>query len=183
MKNKDNHNLLVLEALRFFIENPYSEVYLREFAKKMDINANTAQRFLDFFLSENLVVEERKANLRYFKSNLENLFFRQIKIAYSIKKIVDSGLMDLLEENNFSSVVLFGSVAKGEDDKNSDIDIVCIGPNKKINTIDVQKKLGKELNAHFFTYAEWKKQAKLNKAFYSDAISTGINLIGEKPLI
>jgi predicted nucleotidyltransferase len=183
MKNKDTHNLLVLETLKFFLDNPYSEVYLREFARKNKITPNTAQRFLELFLKQGLIVETRKANLRYFKANIENIFFKHLKITYSIKKITDSGLIDFLKENTFSIVILFGSVAKGEDDKNSDIDLVCIGPNKKISLTEFEKKLGKEINAHFFTYAQWKKQEKTNPAFYQEVISTGINLIGEKPII
>lgn len=187
MKNKDKYkdrfNLLVLKALKFFIENPYSEIHLREFSRKMKISSNTAQRFLDLFLKENLVKEERKANLRYFKANLQNLVFRQMKITYSIKKITDSGLLNIFKENNFSSVVLFGSVARGEDNELSDIDIVAIGPNKKIDLSKVEKNLDKELNIHFFTFSEWKKHQKSNKAFYQNVISTGINLKGEMPLV
>jgi predicted nucleotidyltransferase len=183
MKNKDNYNLLILDALRFFLENPYTEVYLREFARKTKINTNTAQRFLDLFLKQKLVVEEKKAHLRYFKANMENIFFKHLKITYSIKRITESGLIDFFKKNNYSNVILFGSVAKGEDDKTSDIDFILIGKNKKLSLTENEKKLGMEINAHSFTYAEWKKQAKDNKAFYQEVISTGINLIGEKPLV
>ena len=163
---KKGYNLLVLKALEFFISNPYDEIHLREFSRKMEISPNTAQRFLDLFLKEDFIKEERKANLRYFKANLDNIVFRQIKIAYSLKKIKDLNILRELEKNNFLSVVLFGSVAKGEDDEKSDLDLVCIGPNKKINLNKLQEKVDRELNIHIFSFAEWKKQSKLNKAFY-----------------
>ncbi len=179
---KKGYNLLVLKALEFFIENPYEEIHLREFSRKMKISPNSAQRFLDLFLKEDFIKEERRVNLRYFKANLDNIVFKQIKIAYSLKKIKDLGIIKELEKNNFLSVVLFGSVAKGLDDENSDLDLVCIGLNKKIQS-KIQEKLDRELNIHQFTLAEWKKQSKLNKAFYQDVISSGINLIGALPLI
>lgn len=180
---QENYNLLILKALRFFIDNPYKEIHLREFSRKLKISPNSSQRFLNLFLKEKLIKEERKANLRYFKANLDSLVFRFIKKTHSIKKIEDSGIIDYLKNRGFSNIVLFGSVAKGLDDEKSDIDIVCIGPNKKIALNDFYAKLSKEINAHFFTLAEWKKQKQENKAFYQDVISTGINLIGETAII
>lgn len=178
-------NLLILKTLQFFLENPYQEIYLREFARKLKISPNTAQRFLTLLLKENIIVEERRANLRYFKSNLDDVVFRQIKKTYSIKKIQDSGLLEELK-NNVTSLVVFGSVAKGLDDKNSDIDLLIITINKKkVEKIifNFQEKVDMELNTHIFNLTEWKKQKEKNKAFYQDVISDGINLIGELPLI
>jgi len=181
---KKGYNLLVLEALEFFIKNPYDEIYLREFSRKLRISPNSAQRFLNLFLKNRFIFENKKANLRIFKANLDNIVFREIKKTYSIKKLIDLGLMDYLE-SKFSSVILFGSVAKGLDDENSDIDLVCMGENdiKKINLYDFEKKLKKEINLHIFSIGKWKKQPQENKAFYQDVIINGINLIGEIPIV
>jgi len=178
---EDKYNLLVLKALEFFIENPYEEIYLRDFSRRLEISPNSAQRFLDLFLKENYLKEERKGNLRIFKANIDNLVFRYIKKTYSIKKIEDSGIIDYLKKI-CSQVVLFGSTAKGLDDKTSDIDLVCIGREKPDIRI-FEKKLKKEINLHVFTLSQWRKQKLDNKAFYQDIITTGINLIGEMPII
>jgi len=178
---KKGYNLLILKALEFFIENPYDEIYLREFSRKLNISPNTSQRFLDLFLKEDFIKEEKRANLRYFKANLDNPVFRQIKITYSIKKIKDSGLIDYLG-GYFSSAILFGSIAKGVDDDKSDVDLVCIGPNKKLSLHTFEEKLKREINLIVFNIGQWKKQKKENKAFYQDVIVNGINLIGEIPL-
>jgi len=180
---KQGYNLLVLKALNFFIENPYEEIYLREFSRKLKLIPNTVQRFLNLFLREELIIEERKANSRYFKANMESILFKQIKITMAIKKVKDSKLIDFLKKQEFFSVVLFGSVAKGEDDFKSDLDLVCIGTKKKVTFHNFEGKLGREINTHLFTLAEWKKQKIKNKAFYQDVIISGINLIGELPLI
>lgn len=77
---------------------------------------------------------------------------------------------------------MFGSCAEGTDSNGSDIDLVCIGP-VKINISKFREKIDRELNTHFFTWSEWKKQAKDNKAFYQDVVVKGINLLGEKPIV
>ena len=74
--------LIFLRVARFFLENPYEEVYLRQLAKKLGLSAFAIKKYADLLIKENLIKEERKANLRYFKSNINNLFFKYIKIAF-----------------------------------------------------------------------------------------------------
>jgi len=180
----EGYNLLALKALGLFLKNPHKEFYLREFARESGISLNSSQRFLGLFLREGLIKEERKANLRYFKADTENLVFREIKRTFSIRELVKSGLVDYLREQGCSNAVLFGSVAKGLDDAKSDIDILVIKTGGKIRGIErFYLKLRREPNIHIFSLSEWKKQARENKAFYQDVISTGINLIGEMPLV
>ncbi len=190
MKNKDNNkiegfNLLILKALKHFIENPYEEIYLREFSRRLRISPNTAQRFLNLFLNEGLIKEERKANSRYFKSNQNSILFKYIKITYSLRELNKRDLILSLKDNS-SHVILFGSIAKGLDDKNSDVDLLIISNDKnKVKDIlfNIQDKFDREINYHIFSWSDWKKQKTENKAFYQDIISTGINLIGEIPLV
>ncbi len=182
---KKEHNLLILKALKFFVENPYEEIYLREFSRRLKISLNSTQRFLNLFLKENLIKDKRKANLRYFKANLDSIVFRNIKLVFSLKKIEDAGIIKMLKKE-VSYAVLFGSVAEGKDDFKSDVDFLIIGKNKeKIRTSFsmVEKKFDRELNIHIFSWTEWKRQAKINKAFYQDIVSQGVCLIGEKPIV
>ncbi|MEK6913705.1 MAG: nucleotidyltransferase domain-containing protein [Nanoarchaeota archaeon] len=175
-------DILILKCLGFFFKNPYEKIHLREFSRKMKISLNTSQRFLNLFLEQGFIQESREANLRYFKANLNSLTFKYLKIAFSLKELESSGLIDYLT-NKFIQIVLFGSIAKGEDDINSDVDLVCIGLKKELDLFEFSKKLKKEINVHFFNPAQWKKQKQENKAFYQDVISTGINLIGEMPIV
>ena len=77
-----------------------------------------------------------------------------------------------------TSIILFGSFAKGENTKDSDIDILVI-TNKKEKI-----KLG-ELKKHplqiiYRTPAQWNKMEKDSKAFVEE-IKKGILLKGEMP--
>jgi len=181
---KKGYNLLILDALKFFTENPYEKIHLREFARKLKISVNSANRFLDLFLKMDFLIEERLANLRYFKANLESKTFREIKKTLNIFEIEQSGLLKSLKNVCFS-LILFGSVAKGIDSKESDLDFLIICKNKiliKEKLLKFQNTFRREISSHIFSPLEWKKQKIKNKAFYQDVISTGINLIGEMPL-
>jgi predicted nucleotidyltransferase len=183
MKNRDNP--LVLNALKFFTKNPYEKVYVREFARKLSISPNTANRFLNYFLENNLLQEEKIANLRYFKANLKSQTFRQIKKTINIHEIESTNILDQLNPFCFN-LVLFGSCANGTDDSTSDFDFLIISKKKQeIREIfsKNEKKFSKEISLHIFTPLEWKEQKNKNKAFYQDIVSTGINLIGQMPLL
>jgi len=179
---KKDNNLLVLKCLNYFLENPYSKVYLREFSRIMKISPNSSQRFLNLFLKEGLVVDERVSNLRYFKANVDSIFFRQIKKTSFIKKLIDSGIVKSIGELS-SSFALFGSCAKGLNDSSSDIDFLVISSEKK-NVLDLfsrfQRKFSEELSPHVFTFSEWRKQKLNNKAFYQEVVSGGIVIEGEE---
>jgi len=143
------------------------------------------KKYADLLIKENLIKEERKANLRYFKSNINNLFFKYIKIAFSINLILKSMLLDFLKQSlaNVSSIVLFGSMAKGEDDRNSDVDLLIIGKEKPLNLEKFEMKLGKSITLHILSWSEWNKKAQEDMPFYSEIISQGVTLYGELPLV
>ena len=178
---------IILNFSKHFLENPYSEFYLREIAKKLKISVFSSKKYLDYFVKEKILTERRQANLRYFKLNLSSVFVRHLKISYSLKIIEDSGMIPYLLEKipSISSIVLFGSVSRGEDDKKSDVDIVVIGRTDTVHLglHEFEKKIGRSINEHVFSWTKWKKQMKENNAFYTDVIINGIPLYGELPLV
>lgn len=176
--------LKLLKVLKYFIENPYEEIYLRDLAKKTELSPFAVKQYSDFLIKQGVINDEKKANLRYFKANTLNCFFKQLKISWIIKQIIDSGLIEEINNKMKStSTILFGSCAKGEDTKDSDIDLVIISPSKEIDVSPFEKKIKREINIHTFNWLNWKKQKRDNKAFYSDVIMYGVPLEGELPLM
>ena len=176
--------LKFIRFVKFFLENPYDEVYLRELSKKLKISAFATKKYADILIKEDLILEERKANLRYFKANINSLFFKQLKISNNINQIQKAGLIEFLKENiqNLSSISVFGSVSKGEDNKESDLDILVIGKSKHLRLSKFDDKLNKEINLHVFSWSEWNKKAKEDSPFYYEVISSGIPLYGILPI-
>jgi len=189
VKDKINSGMgqseIPLKILWFFIDNPYEEVYLRELAKKLSLSVFAIKKYVDILVDEKLVLEYRRANLRYFKGNMNSLFFKSLKTSFNIQSIEKSGLIGFIKEEmvNVTSIVLFGSMAKGENDKDSDIDILIIGKEKNLAVSEFGKKMGREITLHVFSWSDWNKQAKENKAFYYDIITQGIPLHGELPIV
>jgi hypothetical protein len=178
-------DLMLIRTAKYFMDNPYQEVYLRELAKKLGISPFAAKKHADLLVKRGLIKEERKANLRYLKANSGNLFFKHLKIAFNINTIASSGLLEFLQSNtsNLSCIILFGSMAKGEDDAKSDVDILVIGKGKQKDLSKFENKIGKDIIMHEFSWSEWNMQARQNTAFYSDIVAYGIPLFGERPVV
>ena len=178
-------DLKFVKCVEFFLNNPYKEFYIRELAKRLKISPFAAKKYADILVKEKLISDEKRANLRYLKANTSNLFYKHLKISYNIRQLLKSGLIDFLKENvaNITSIILFGSLAKGENTNESDIDILIIGKQKHLTFEEFENKLAKEITLHFFSWSEWNHKAKEDNPFYYEIINYGIPLYGELPSI
>lgn len=177
--------LKFIRFVEFFLENPYKEVYIRELAKKLNLSPFAVKKYADILIEQGFVIDEKKANLRYLKANTSSLFYKHAKISHNIRKLVNSGLIEYIKEEivNLSSIVLFGSVAKGEDDFESDVDIIVIGKQKHLGLGKFEEEVNKEITIHFFTWNEWNQMAKKKDPFYYEVITSGISLYKELPIV
>lgn len=176
---------MLFKTLHFFLEHPYQEVYLRQLAKKTGLSPFAIKKYADFLIKEGLILEDKRANLRYFKANVNNVFFKHLKIAFNVNLLQKSGLILHLTENtsNVSSIVLFGSMAKGLDDEKSDADLLVIGKEKHMDLEKFEEIIRRDISLHVFGWSNWNKKAKTDKAFYLEVIANGICVYGEKPVI
>jgi len=177
-----------LKVLQHFIENPYERYYLRETARHLQMSPMTVKRALDLLVQERLVTREKVKNQILYKANMESSAFRQLKTAYNLGILEEKDITTMIQEKlpGLSSLILYGSHAKGENTSESDIDLLAIAPKPHNTTAliqELQNRLGKEVTLKVFTPVEWTAQAKENKAYYMDIITEGITLYGNKPVV
>jgi len=176
------------DVLNFFLDRPTEEFYIREIAKKLKMSTSTAKLSVDKLKKLDLIIEKitppifhktkQKAIIRIFKANIDNKLVQERKRMWNIHMISESGTIDRIQ--NPISIVLFGSFAKGMNNKKSDIDLLIITNDKKpVHMLDIK---GHELQIIQLTPLEWKEKVKKDKPFYQEIITTGIPLIGELPL-
>ena len=92
------------------------------------------------------------------------------------KKLVEK----IKEELNPVSIVLFGSFAKGNNDENSDLDILVIADKK--NTFRENFLEEYELQLIVMKPFEWHKKGENKDPFYYEVVTSGIPLYGRMPL-
>jgi predicted nucleotidyltransferase len=85
------------------------------------------------------------------------------------------------------AVILFGSIARGEPDLDSDIDLAVIAArawDKRVELQDtVRSRLGNNCDVLLFTEREFRKRAAEAEPVVSDILRDGIPLIGTKPRV
>ena len=178
-------NTVSMKIMQYFFGNPYEQIHLRELSRKAKISIYSTKKIADDLVNQRILIEKRQGNQRLLQANMENQFFKQLKIAYSIKKIQDSNILQYLEEKipAISSITLYGSTAQGKDDEKSDTDLLIIGQKTKIDISKYEKKLNKEINLLIMKWSEWRTHAKQDKPFYREIVKDGIALLGNIPVI
>lgn len=174
-----------LSILELFIKNPYEQYYLRETSRILNISPMTVKRVFDILVQERLLVREKFKNQILFRANMNSVAFKHLKTAYNLAWLEEKDVVDFLKEKltGLSSLVLYGSYAKGENDDKSDIDLLAISSSSKKINLSLLDLLGRDTSLSIFTPAEWKEQAIKNKAFYIDVITEGIILFGTRPVV
>lgn len=167
------------------MDNPYEKYYLREAARRLKISPMTLKRSLDFLLKNNLILKEKSKNQILYSPNIQNPAFRHIKISRSLSVLMQKGIVEFIKEKvpGVSSIILYGSYAKGEETKDSDMDILIIASGKINISGELSSLLRRDANLSLFSPAEWSRQAKTNRAFYLDVITEGIVLYGTRPVV
>ena len=178
-------NTTSMKIMQYLFNKPYEQIHLRELSRKTKISVYSTKQIIDDLVNQKILIEKRQGNQRYVKPNMENQFFIQLKIAFSIKKIQESEILQHLEEEipAISSITLYGSTAQGKDDEKSDIDLLIIGQKTKIDISKYEKKIGKEINLLMMKWSEWRQHANQDKPFYREIVKDGIALQGDIPVI
>lgn len=166
-------------VLRVFMEDAGREIHLRDVAKVSGVSPASAKRYLDLLHEENLLLRRKHANLLLYRGNLENPALRQMRVAHWTQRLVSSGLVDyLVSRLSPSSITMYGSVARGEDDAESDIDILAIARRRKVALAKFERELKREINLVVYDWRALERRARREALFYENLIIEGVPLHG-----
>ena len=173
------------KVLALFLKNPHIDYYLRETSRILDMDPMTIKRSLDMLVKDKFLIKFEEKNRILYRANLEDPSLRYLKISYNLSFLQEKKIVEFIinRMKSVTSIMLFGSFAKGENDENSDIDIIVISQSRNKPTSEIAELLNKDVNLLNFTPSQWSKQSKINRAFYLDVIIDGIVLYGTKPVV
>lgn len=129
------------KILEVFLKDPFKEIHLREIARLSKVSLNNVDNSMRLFVKDDMFKRREVSNMVFFKPNLENeallkifeyLELEKKKEFYNknkkIARLLQKYTQDIVElsDKKVQIVILFGSVARGEWTKNSDIDILAV---------------------------------------------------------
>lgn len=164
------------EVLRLLFGVEPKEVYLRDLARQAGLALRTVQQELAKLGSAGLVTSRRDGNRLYYQAN------RKSPVYGDLRNIVlkTAGLADVLRTALHGADVelafVFGSIAAGSAQSESDLDLLVIGPlglrrlTKALHGTAL--KLGREINPHVLTRGEFASRKRSGDHFISSLLAS-----------
>lgn len=158
------------KILALFFKDPNKEYYLREIAKILGQEPGYFQGYLKSLVSDEILLDERRANLRYFRLNKNHPLYEELKAIVSKTLGLEYKMKELVGGfDGIQHAFIFGSVAKNTEISGSDIDLMLVGEVDEdllITKIDVlEDELKREINYHIYRAGEFKEKLEKNSDF------------------
>lgn len=128
----------------------------REISKLLKVSPTAVGNSIKTLKKQDYVIIEKTKTINFITINRDNYKVIQLKRSENLNNIYLSGLADYLEETLAgATIIVFGSYSRGEDTKESDIDIAVIErKDKLLNLEKFEKTLEKQININY--YNSWK---------------------------
>ena len=173
------------EILELFFKNSDREFYFREIAASLDKEPGAIQNYINSLVDQDFLRDERKGNMRFFKLNKNHPLYEEVKSIISKVMGIEYKLRELVSIlPKVEYAFIFGSIAKGEEYGDSDIDLLLIGEVDQDFLVEkivkLQSELSREINYQIYTKDEIvKKLAEKNEFFLNIFSQPIINLKGD----
>ncbi|MDP8216137.1 MAG: nucleotidyltransferase domain-containing protein [Candidatus Kaelpia imicola] len=143
------------KILEVFMSDPAKEIHLREVSRLSKVSLNNVSNTLRQFAKDGLFKRREVSNMSFFKPNLDNedllklfeyLELKRKKEFYgnnkNIARLLEKYTTNVIDlsKRQIQLVVLFGSVARNEWVKGSDMDILAVSSNKDSDVINILNK-------------------------------------------
>lgn len=158
----------IWKVAKVFFNEPTKNHYLIEISKKSKLAHTSVKQHLLTLKVLSIIKEsiEKKGNRRYplYKANLKSGEYKFYKKICNLAQIKETGLVDFLKDKLMpSTIVLFGSYAKGEDIEDSDIDIFVECSKEGVDLSKFEKELNRNIQLHFKKdFKDYSKELKNN---------------------
>jgi len=151
MLQKDNR----YKTLKIFFEDPNPKgagFQLREISRKISLAPISVKKYLEELTKAGLIIKAKHRIHGYpvYWANRASEDFRLMKKMDTILTLHESGLIEYLNnECAPDAIILFGSAAKGEDLKDSDVDLFLLCEEKKLNLGKFEEKIKRRISLFF----------------------------------
>lgn len=174
-RDHDLNNNNRIKILKLFFNGRNTRLHVREVARRSGLTPRGAQNILKSLAKEGLLNNEPTDIVNNYLGNYDNERFIGLKRALNLYSIYSTGLITKLEDFyvNPKCILLFGSYSRGEDTKESDIDIAIITSIKDVpETSKEEEILKRKISIHLVTDL---KQEDTN---FINTLANGIVLSG-----
>jgi predicted nucleotidyltransferase len=152
-----------------------AELHVRELGRQCGFHEATTRQELGKLKRLDLVSERRDGNRAYYRANSAHPLYPEIhRLVLKTCGLVEL-VGDALKGANVRVAFVFGSVARGEENARSDVDLMVVG-SVGLRTLSsmlsgLAEKVGREINPHAMTESEYRKRLKGKDHFVTHVLA------------
>lgn len=161
-----------------FFQNPIRHWHFKDIITESELSRERVNFYLKGLLREQFIFREKLHKKQpYYYAKTKAPDFRIEKRLYGLSLLKESGLFEhLLSSQKIKTAILFGSFARGDWGKSSDVDLFIYGHDKDFDKGKIELKLHRELQVFSFKNAKEIKK-KVSPKLLSN-IAKGFNIKG-----
>ncbi|MEO5969908.1 MAG: nucleotidyltransferase domain-containing protein [Bdellovibrionia bacterium] len=154
---------------------------MREIERQSHLVIGTIQQDLKKLTGMSLVTSRRDGNRLYYRANTHHPLFQEIKnlvtkTTGAVPLLTKAFQGEGVESQEILIAFIFGSIARNEENAESDIDIMVIGNIglRKISHLlsGISEKLGREINPYVLTQKDFIKKISSQDHFLTQVMNT-----------
>ena len=174
------------KALGWFYSHADEAFFVRQLASILNEDSTNLSRELSSLEKTSILSSTRQGNLKLFRANPRCPFFMELK-GLVLKSVgvfgeIKSAIQTL---SGIKVAFIFGSYAKGEENAQSDIDLIVVGEvdmaelDEKMTSLE--KKLGRSINYLTFDRQEFSRKRKKKDGFIMEVLKgEKIMMVGDE---
>lgn len=135
-----------------FFNDTLKRWHFEEIVDTSGLSRERCNHFLKQLLKEKFIKRIKPRNMMpYYLANRDSLKFRMEKRMYGLMLLQEAGLFEQIRScKNIKTAILFGSFARGDWSRSSDIDIFMYGDDSEFNKSVFEQKLHKKIQLFSF---------------------------------
>jgi DNA-binding transcriptional ArsR family regulator len=173
------------EILVATLLSPEKSWYLSELATHLKTSPSSLQRELEALAKSGLLQRRQEGRRTYYKAETASPVFGELRALFS----KTAGIIPLLkaELDRFGPKIrwagMYGSMAKGEEQARSDIDLLIVGPVTMVDLLPglrrIEEQFGREVNVTRYSEAEFRSKRYSRDHFLSSVLKSSlITIVG-----
>jgi len=142
--------------------SPLRHWHFQELLKETGMSRGALNKWLKKYSKEGLLKRiKTPGRFPYFTAGEDNPAYKAKKKQYILDRIYESGLItELLDSDSIQVAIIFGSAARGDWYKDSDIDLFILGDSKGMKKSRYETRLKRDIEVHEFSSRKEIKEVK-----------------------
>ena len=165
--------------LSLTLSSPDRWWYLSELAEALGTSPSSLQRELDSLTNVAILLMRREGRRTYYRANEDGSIYQElrgiVRKTMGIPQEIRASLAPM--ERKISLALLYGSVARGEERADSDVDVLIVADDLTLEEVyrrlaPAEKRLRRKVNPTLYTPEEFRQRRRSNNVFLENVLSS-----------